>query len=137
MQPQEEYCIDSAGGAELEFGSHDGNLDLGGEGDEEDEERGRADEEEEEEERANEHDGRTFEEILIVDIDLVVDFATANTKSNSVTSSYSVLNALQRVANAKRMHTEGKEDELKKESNVADVGGINKCNDVLPFLPLQ
>ena len=103
MQPQEEYCIDSAGGAELESGSHDGNLDLGGEGDEEDEERGRADEEEEEEERANEHDGRTFEEALIVDIDLIVDFATANTKStksNSVTSGYSVLNALQRVANA-------------------------------------
>ena len=64
LQPQEEYCVESAGGAELESGSHDENLDLGGEGDEEDEEGGRAEEEEEEEERTNEHDGRTFEEAL-------------------------------------------------------------------------
>ena len=61
-------------------GSHDENLDFGGERDEEDE--GQADEEgeeeeEEEEERAHLHDGQTFEEALTADIDLIVDFAAS------------------------------------------------------------
>ena len=41
LQPQEEYCIEStAGVAEPDSGSHDENLRLGGEGNEEDEEGG-------------------------------------------------------------------------------------------------
>ena len=54
LQPQEEYCIEStAGVAEPDSGSHDDNLDLGGEGGEGDEEGGRTDEEEEVEERTH------------------------------------------------------------------------------------
>ena len=55
LAAQEEYCIEStAGAAEPDSGSHDENLNLGGEGGEE----------EEAEERTHEHDGRTFEEAL-------------------------------------------------------------------------
>ena len=81
LQPLEEYCIESSASvAKPISGSHDENLDFGGERDEEDE--GQADEEgeeeeEEEEERAHLHDGQTFEEALTADIDLIVDFAAS------------------------------------------------------------
>ena len=62
LQPQEEmlHCIESTAGV----AEPDENLELWGEGDE-DEEGGRA------EERTHEHDGWTLEEALIADIDLL------------------------------------------------------------------
>jgi hypothetical protein len=73
-------------------------LDFGGEEDEEDEEGGRADEEEEEEEEeevTHKHDGQTFEEALITDIDLIVDFA-AGLKHQVQFRDQRLLNVLER-----------------------------------------
>ena len=89
------------------------NLDLGCEGDEEDEEGGWA-EEEEKEETTHKHDGRTFEEAHI-------DLIGLKHKSNSVNNGYSMLSD-----GCERMYTEGKEDELNKEFNVANMEEINK-----------
>ena len=67
---RDEFCESTAGVAEPYSGSHDEKLHFGGEGDEEDEEGGLADEEEEEE-RTHEHGGRTFEDALIADNNLI------------------------------------------------------------------
>ena len=67
---RDKFCESTAGVAEPYSGSHDEKLHFGGEGDEEDEEGGLADEEKEEE-RTHEHDGRTFEDALIADNNLI------------------------------------------------------------------
>jgi len=96
LRPLEEYRSDSVAVARQLVEGRDEDPDLGAEVDDDENEGGSADEEDEEEEVGTyQHDGRTFEEALMVEIKLIEEF-TAGLKHQTQFRDGRLLNALQR-----------------------------------------